>query len=226
MSDHTPIIEATFVQRCQEAIRTALVDVSRARALSERLIAEAGDDAFARGWATVALSHARAYAGEFSESIGLLEAALETCPVELQSMLRHALVQPLLRSGRTADAADAAAKAVEAAEVLGDALSLAKTLISQGAVLRMLGETVNAERALRRSVAMSPPGSAVEASALSNLGECVLDLGRFAEAMECFGSAADVACFSDRARESGGRSRPPRQGRRSGHRFRYCATVV
>jgi tetratricopeptide (TPR) repeat protein len=172
-------------------MRLALGDVHTAIDLGAQLVAAAGTDPQRRTLALVAHAHARAYAGGLDEAVAMLTDAARICEdaglEHRRGLVAGAMVQPLLRLGRTQDACTAAERAVASAR---EPIEEAKALVSLGAVLRMLGRRDGAIAALERAGRLAAGSDAIAAAARSNLAECMLDADRFDEAIAGFEQAA------------------------------------
>ena len=201
-SSSVPSLDAfeAFEAACWEAMRGALRDVASAREQALRLVAQAGDDADRVVLARVALSHASCYAGEFAQAYQTLaeaESHAQRAAPRLTALHANAMVQPLVRLGRLDDALSAGGHAVATARAVGDDAGIAKALVGLGATQRAAGQLEQAIDSLTEAGARAPD-EAVRAAAESNLGECMLDLDRFDEALASFERAANAFARSGR----------------------------
>lgn len=180
-----------FEAAARGVMRLALSDVHSAVALGDQLIDCAGHDPERQILALVARAHARAYAGGLEDAVEGLRQAAALCEEaglgSRRGLVAGAMVQPLLRLGRTHEACEAAERAVAASS---EPIEEAKALVSLGAVLRMLGQRSRAISALERAGVLAEGSDAIRAAARSNLAECLLDEDRCDEAVEGFGQAA------------------------------------
>lgn len=184
----------SFEALCWDAMRSALQDVARSREQAVRLVASAGEDPDRVVLSRVALSHAMCYAGEFAQAYQTLaeaEAHAQAAARRLTALHANAMVQPLVRLGRLDDALAAGRHAVATAREVGDDAGVAKALVGLGATQRAAGRLEQAIESLTEAGARAPE-EAVMAAAESNLGECLLDLDRFSEALASFERAADA----------------------------------
>ncbi len=183
--------DASFEAVARGVMRLVLGDVHTAIDLGAQLVAAAGTEPQRRTLALVAHAHARAYAGGLDEAVAMLTEATRICDEagleHRRGLVAGAMVQPLLRLGRTQDACAAAERAVASAR---EPIEEAKALVSLGAVLRMLGRRDGAIAALERAGRLAAGSDATAAAARSNLAECMLDADRFDEAIAGFEQAA------------------------------------
>jgi CHAT domain-containing protein/tetratricopeptide (TPR) repeat protein len=164
----------------------ALSDLPRALSCAEELVAASSGQLNVQ--ARTLRAHLSSYAGRLDDALAeltLAQAASAEWPAT-QARVLLAMVQPLARLGKLAEAATTASTAAEIFDREGNAIEAAKARVNAAIVHRMrgsIGEALSILDEAMPAFASDPMSAAV---AQSNRAECLLDLDRFPEASAAF----------------------------------------
>ncbi len=186
---------AALMAMGDEAERTALADLPRAREMGQRAMALADElgEPEPRVRTRRALAQACAYANEFEQALALLGQATalagERGLVLAGAAARLSRLHALARLGRLPEAAEEGRLAREAFASAGDVVQTARADINLGVVLRMQGRPAQAEEAFARARPSLGEQPMMLAQLESNAAEAMLDQCKFGPAAGAFARA-------------------------------------